>query len=312
MFNYRKILYAIFFVFLLTGCSTMAVSGPSGTNTGAPTPTVIQREWKFTQDIRARGKVVLVDQINLSFPISGHVLELLVTEGEFVQQGDEIARIDTTNLMAEASTAEGELIVAQKNLQRVMAGPHESQIVEAEIQVTAVASRGSVTMAQATQQASDLAAAQAQLDYLLAQPLPEDVAVAQAEVNRARYNVEAARSLLAQASLVAPMDGTVTEVFINVYEYAYSGQSVVQISDLTELNVEVEMDDLEIANVDIGDTLFVTFEALSGIEVEGKVVSIKPNEARNSDRDFIVLIELSEYPEGLRWGMTAEVTIPKQ
>jgi multidrug resistance efflux pump len=167
-------------------------------------------------------------------------------------------------------------------------------------------------IAEATAQAIDLADAEARLDYLLAQPLPEDVAVAEAELKQARLNVEAARARLNLATLVAPSEGTVTKVFVNAYEYASVGNPIVQMSDLTELVVEVEMDDIEVSNVDIGDVLLVSFDSLPGIAVEGSVISISPSEARTDERNFTVLVVLDTIPEGLRWGMNAEVIIPQK
>lgn len=308
LYNKNPLFFLVVIVLVLTGCNSQV----ENRSTQIPPTQVPELEFEFDQDIRARGKVVILDQLNLSFPFPGHIRELLLEEGDFVREGDEIARIDTVNIIAEIAWAEGALSVAQAKLEQVMAGPHEAEIAEAEIAVTSAASRESLTIVQATAQAYDLASAQARLDFLLAQPLPEDVAVAQAEVTQARMNVEAARASFEQASLFAPADGTVTEVFINAHEYANTGNPIVQLSDLTNLNVEVEMDDLEVASIDIGKMLLVTFEALPGVEVEGRVISILPNDARDGGRNFIVLIELDVIPEGLRWGMTAEVLVPQE
>ncbi|MCK5429009.1 MAG: efflux RND transporter periplasmic adaptor subunit [Anaerolineales bacterium] len=311
MLNKKYLRYGLLVIVLLltvTGCESQVENSP----TPLPTTQLSEPEFEFDQDIRASGKVIILNQMNLSFPISGHVLELTVQEGDYVQEGDLIAKLDTNSLIAEVARAEGALTVAQARLDRVMAGPHESEVTEAEIEVTAVASRPSLFIAEATAQAADLAVAQARLDYLLAQPLPEDIAVAQAEVKQARLNVEASRARLNLANLVAPADGTVTEVFINAHEYASVGNPIVQMSDLTQLVLEVEMDDLEITSIDLGDVLLVTFEALPGVVVEGSVISIMPNDARVGERNFTVLIVLDVIPEGIRWGMTAEVVIPQE
>jgi multidrug resistance efflux pump len=309
MTRYSKmgLIFLVGILLVITGCNSQVLSSPTQTSQiQAP-----DLEFKFDQDIRARGKVIVPDQLKLSFPFSGIVSELMVQEGGYVQEGSLIAKLDTSSLIADIAKAEGELTVAQARLDRVMVGPHESEILQAEIAVTAVASRPSVTIAEATAQAIDLADAEARLDYLLAQPLPEDVAVAEAELKQARLNVEAARARLNLATLVAPLDGTVTNVFINAHEYTNAGQPILELSDLTELVVEVKMDDIEVARIDIGDKLLMTFDALPGIEIEGRVISIMPNEGGDGERSFIVLFELDVQPEGLRWGMSAEVVVPQ-
>ena len=71
------------------------------------------------------------------------------------------------------------------------------------------------------------------------------------------------------------------------------------------------MNDFEVVNIDTGDILTVRFESLPDIEVEGRVLSINPNEG-GEDKNFSVLIGLETIPEGVRWGMTATVIIQQE
>lgn len=306
--NFKSsIIMIVIFVSVITSCSSPVENIASP----VPTPIFSAPEIDFNQDSRARGKVVRLDHWNLSFSIPGQVVELFIEEGDVVKAGDLVAKLDSTSLITQVVQAEGELSLAQAKLARVMKGPHEAEITEAEIAITAIAARRPLNSAQSTAQVYELAAAEARLDYLSAQPFPEDVAVAQAEVEQALLNAEAAKARLKMAGLFAPTDGTVTKVFVNANEYAGAGQPIMEISDLTKLFVEVEMDDLEVASLEIGDSLIVTFEALPGIDIEGQVIRIKPSEASDSERSFVVLLDMEEIPKGLRWGMTAEVVIPQ-
>ena len=136
--------------------------------------------------------------------------------------------------------------------------------------------------------------------------------MAQVEVERTKIKVDTARLRLLQADLVAPMSATVTKLFVNPYQYVGIGQPIVQLSDLTRLNVETEMNDNEVVGLMIGDVARVTFEALPGVEVKGVVVSIQPFDERQGGRNFVVVYELNEIPPGIRWGMSAEVYIPAE
>jgi multidrug efflux pump subunit AcrA (membrane-fusion protein) len=294
---------------VLTSCVPLQDSTFTPVTPNPPTP-IPEPTFEFSQDIQIQGEVVVLEHLNLSFPISGPVLELSVEQGDFVQTGNLIAMLDTRQLIADINRAEGELALAQARLDRASTGPHEAEIQEAAIAVTSIASQRVWTIATATAQASDIAVAQARLDLLLAQPFPEDVAVAEAEVKQAQLNLESSQARLELATLTAPTDGTVTEVYVNAYEYASIGQPIVQISNLSEMTAQFEMDDLEVVNLKIGDTMPVTFEALPGVEAIGRVVGIMPND--RGDRDFIVLFGLETVPEGVLWGMTAEIIIPQE
>jgi RND family efflux transporter MFP subunit len=265
----------ILLTFLTTGCSSIVENSPTEIYTSAD-PT-----FQFDQGMEARGKIILSHQLDLSFTISGNVVELLVEEGDRLNQGDMIARLDTKLLEQENSIAEADLKAAKANLERVLAGPSNAEIIQGE---------------------NDLIAAQA------IGPLPEEVAIAQADVDRAQTRVDSADARLEGSVLYAPINGTVLEVFVHAYEYAGTGQPVVRLSDLNDLSVEVLMDELDVVGLSIGDEVPVTFEALPGITTQAVIISFSPNLDINDSRDFKVKLKLLDVPENLRWGMTAEVS----
>jgi multidrug resistance efflux pump len=232
---------------------------------------------------------------------------VLVDEGEFVLAGDTLANLDTTMIQSNIAKYEGELSIAQAKLDLVLAGPHESEIKEAEIEVTAIAVQTPVSRAESTAQVSDLALAHSRLDYLLDLPRPEDVAIAQAEVNQAEKNLESAKKQLLLTSLIAPADGTVIRKILEAHEFTREGEVVIQMSDLRRLGIQTEMYDFEIARINEGDKVNVTFDALPSIEAEGTVYSFEPDETENKGGRYIVTIKLDDIPDGLRWGMTATV-----
>jgi HlyD family secretion protein len=300
-----------FLIMVLNGCAPQPAE-----NTPFPIQTPIasatEQEWDLETEIRASGEVVVTEVINLSFSMAGLLIELLVEEGDFVHAGDIIARLDTTTLDNDITRAEAALAVAQANLERVMAGPNEAEITEAENEVAAINAQRPIGIAQREIQTANLAAAQARLDFLLAQPLPEDVAVTEANVNQASINLEIARARLTLTELISPIDGNVTRVFVEAHEYTGTGLPIIQLSDLSRLRVETEVDDLTIVGLAIGDQVTVSFESLSGIEAKGVVTLITPNNTNNQDGMFVVMVGLTEIPDGVRWGITAEVEFPSQ
>ena len=81
-------------------------------------------------------------------------------------------------------------------------------------------------------------------------------------------------------------------------------------ADLDHLRVETtDLNEIDVARIQIGDKAQVTFDALPDLVVEGTVVSIAPKAAEGSGVNYPVIVELSEIPAELRWGMTAFVDI---
>lgn len=287
---------------MLVGCST-----PEPTEMLPLTPGASDlAQFQFAGSIVAgTGKVVLAQPADLSFATAGQVIELTVEEGDIVEAGQVLARLDTTVMDAALAHAESELAVSQADLATVQAGASEEQIREAEHLVDSAANNASLSLAQRD---AETAAAQARLDFLLALPQAEDLALAQAEVQEAQAAVAVAQSELEQSVMVAPVAGEVTMLFIDQYEYVKIGEAVIQIGDTSHLNIEVaDMSEFDVARVAVGDEATVMFEALSDVEVPGRVTGIIQSDAILAV--FTVTVEMADVPEGIRPGMTAYVDI---
>ncbi|MBL6965757.1 MAG: efflux RND transporter periplasmic adaptor subunit [Anaerolineales bacterium] len=164
---------------------------------------------------------------------------------------------------------------------------------------------------------SDLALAQAQLivaqreyETLQKGPDPDDIAVAEARLANAEAQLAAAEAALDDLVLNAPFDGTIGNLNIHTGEWVSPGQPVILLADLNHMQVETtDLNEIDVAQIKIGDIAIVTFDALPEALVNGTVVRIAPKDSEGSGVNYPVLIELDEVPVGLRWGMTAFVDI---
>jgi len=153
-----------------------------------------------------------------------------------------------------------------------------------------------------------------QLAYLVRTGTSQErLDAAQANIDRAQAAVDIAKAQLAQATLAAPFDGTIASVDISPAEFANPGQIVIVMGDLTHFQVETtDLSEKDVPAVKVGQTATVFIDAL-GQEFSGKVVDIaRFSETVGGDVVFKVTIELDEQPEGLRWGMSTEVTIESE
>jgi multidrug resistance efflux pump len=152
----------------------------------------------------------------------------------------------------------------------------------------------------------------AERDYELKKsgPDPEDVALAEARIDNAQAQLTAAEAALDDLLLLAPIPGTVTELSVKLGEWIAPGQPLLQLADLSELHIETtDLNEIDVARVNIGDTALVTFDALPDAVLNGKVTRIAPKASAGAGVNYTVWIELDEIPDALRWGMTAFVDI---
>lgn len=202
----------------------------------------------------------------------------------------------TEEFEIKVAQAEQRLAAAEAALDDLLDGPNQNAVAAAEAQVWAAA--------------AERAAAEAALNLLKAGPQAEAIEVSEAQVEQSRAALEAAQLNLEHATLVAPFDGTVSTVFIRNQEFVGVGQSIVLLADLNNLHIETtDLNEIDVARVQVGDKVDVTFDALPGITKDGTVESIAPKASEGSGVNFTVIVKLDDIPPEVRWGMTAFVDI---
>jgi multidrug efflux pump subunit AcrA (membrane-fusion protein) len=139
---------------------------------------------------------------------------------------------------------------------------------------------------------------------------PERREQARAYLEQSIANLQTARALLAQASLLAPFDATVIAINIHVGELAQPGQVVITLGDIADIQFETtDLSERDIPEVQVGQTVNIFIEALNA-SISGKVIRISPlPDTLGGDVVYPVTIELDEQVDGLFWGMSAEVEI---
>jgi HlyD family secretion protein len=159
---------------------------------------------------------------------------------------------------------------------------------------------------------SEAQLAEALEDYqtLLKGPDPKLVSLAEARLENARAALAAAESQLEDLEIKAPFSGTIGEVYIREGEWVSPGSPLVLMADLQHLRVETtDLNEIDVAQVEVGDQAVVTFDALPGVELQGTVRLISPKASEGSGVNYTVILEIPDFPDNLRWGMTAFVDI---
>jgi HlyD family secretion protein len=132
----------------------------------------------------------------------------------------------------------------------------------------------------------------------------------EARLQSAQSALDSAKYALAQGTLLAPFDGTIIEIDIEVGEIAQPGKIVIMEGDVVGMQIETtDLSERDVPAVQIGQTASVYFKPLD-VTVTGKVVRVSLiSETVGGDVVYPITVELDEQPEGLLWGMSAEVEI---
>jgi HlyD family secretion protein len=213
-----------------------------------------------------------------------------------------------------------DLEIAQTALDELRGGPHEGTVESSSAKVSAARAsvdeakanhakllRGATASQTAAAQAS-LAQAKANLASLLDGPSADAIAVAEAEVEQARLALMDANEALEQARITAPLDGIVTDVHVAAGEYA-SGDVVTLVS--TALYVVLNVDEVDIGALAVGQPASITLEAWPDTAIAGEIAAIAPNADISSDGivSFEVHIDLAETDLPVLVGMTANARL---
>ncbi len=152
--------------------------------------------------------------------------------------------------------------------------------------------------------------AQANLDLKKAQARPADVQSAQAQILSAQGQVLAAQSGLDNTRVIAPADGTITEVNIKKGEQATSLKTIMVLQDVGSLHVEANVSEANIATLSSGQEVDITFDSLgTDRHFKGKIQTVNPASTVVSGVvNYKITVSIEQMPE-IKPGMTANLTV---
>jgi HlyD family secretion protein len=191
--------------------ATLALAGmllsACGSTVAATVPTPLPPT-SIDSGVIAEGKVVPSAFVEVSFSSPGTVAELLVAEGDQVQAGAALARLDTRELELHLRQAEAAYAQADASYNDLRAGATPEQVALAKARVAqaeagATQTTGNVTASDIAAARAQLAQARARLSQLQAGPKDTEVTQSQAQVDQAQANLAAQRDALSLAKTSA-------------------------------------------------------------------------------------------------------------
>ncbi len=274
-------------------------------------------------DVFVMGLVVPVRHTHLSTSTAGHVIEVAVKEGDAVEAGDVLLRLDNELQQIAVTQAEAQLRIQQAEYAKLSAGvtPQEITIAETAVEIaeatltriedetprntaTAMDSAVSKTVAEA-----ELRRAEAELELLESGARAEELEAAAAAIAAAEADLQQKQLELAAAEIRAPYDGTVAAISVQVGNQVVASEPVIQFADMTAWQVTSnELHEINAVSLEIGDKAAITFDAIPDLELTGTLVHMRPvGDINDGAVTYTVVIAPDDWDPRIRWNMTAQI-----
>lgn len=246
-----------------------------------------------TDDARVKSNIV-----NVSTKVPGQIEELAVKEGDRVQAGQVIARIDSQALQIQVEQAQANLAAAQAKLASLQAGNRPQQVAQAEASVAQAEASlenarrdyertaklyedGALSAQQRDAALTALKVAQAQyeaarqgLSLAAEGAAAQDVDFARAQVAQAAAALKNARLQVDNSVITAPVAGIVAKLPVDRGEMVSVGQTIYSITNPADSWVEANIEETEIGRIASGEAVQFTVDAYPRQKFTGEVVEV--------------------------------------
>lgn len=219
----------------------------------------------LTQSVAATGKIQPEIEVMLSSEVSGEIIELPISEGNQVKKGDLLVRINPDLIQSALRQAEAGLQNAKAGLAQAEASLRNAQL-NFDRNKTLI-EKGVISKSEWDRTVADYEMAEATRNSAFF------------SVESARSNVQQGQDNLSRTSIFAPMSGTISKLSVELGERVVgtaqmAGTEIVRVANLSNMEVEVDVNENDIVKVSIGDTTEVEVDAYLKRVFKGVVTEI--------------------------------------
>ncbi len=256
--------------------------------------------------ISASGEVKPKKNVNISAQIPGRIIKIGVKEGQKVNAGDFLLKLDPSQYEANADR------------DRALIRSFKAELIKAE-----AAFKKDESFYQRQQQLFDekliskeqLEAAKAQ--YEISKATHQSILY---QIQQAEASLQSTLDNLSKTVYNSPIDGIITSLRVEEGEVAIIGTMnnpgtvLMTIADLSVMEVEIEVDETDVIGVRLGQKAEVRVDALPEQTILGKVTEIGSSALQKvttsqESKDFKVVITLENPPQSLKPGLSASADI---
>jgi multidrug efflux pump subunit AcrA (membrane-fusion protein) len=304
-----RILKIMLITFILGGL--LAIPGLSCTSESesavSESQIVTVQRGDLTIDITAAGNLALSLMEDLAFEMSGTVEEVLVEEGDSVEEGQVLAKLDTSEWDKELTKLEIDLLQAEINLRNAELAleqaeePYsrddiksaeaavdsaEASLEYAEWQLDEAEDLGDEELIRRYQSEviraeANFVSTEANLEAMEDAPDPDEVAIKELQLELAEARFEDAEEALEEAlengpEIIAPFDGFITRVNVEGGDEVLKGTVAVQLADPDSFEADILVSEMDILQVKLGGEAWVQVDAMQGLSLPAEVTHVSP------------------------------------
>lgn len=288
------------------GAGWLVFSAPAKDEVPRTTPVA---RGNIEETVLASGVIEASSLVSVGAEVSGRIKTLNVQLGDDVKAGDVIAEIDSLNQENAVKAAQASLAntQAQKTIQAANLAQAKTALERAE-----------KLSPQKLISDADLQTAQ-----LAVQTAEGQLQAIDAQIDQAQINVEAAQLNLDRTKIVAPSDGTVVAVSVEVGQSVNANNSsptIVKLANLDKMVVKAEISEADVPRVEPGQKVYFTILGDPDTRIDATLRAVEPapdsiasDDASSSTSATAVyyngLFDVDNPDHKLRISMTAQVTI---
>lgn len=263
--------------------------------------------------VTANGKIQARKKVDLSALVMGQITNLAVKEGDKVRKGQLLLQIDKAQLAAAAQGSEASLAAMRHDLDAARANAAQAKL--------------DYQRAKQNYDAHILAEADYQKAKSTLDTADATLAATEQRMRQAMATVAGSRDSLSKTTVVAPLGGVVTALPVKEGEVTVigtmnnPGTQLLTISDMSEVEAVMMVDETSVPQVKIGQTANLTVDAYPNQTFKGTVTEVGSSPIAKNDPDLLALtanseainfkvkIRLDNPPESIRPGfsVTAEI-----
>jgi HlyD family secretion protein len=247
----------------------------------------------ITQTVSTNGKVVPTQDFQAHTASGGEVKNLYVSLDQKVKAGQELIRMDDSEALKNLASAKASLASAKASLSAMEHGGTQDERISAtsdldtallqqkqaqasltslqKLQAQGAASANEVANAQQRVSDANIKVTQLQTRHS-GRYSSDDMAAQRAQVAQAQAALDAAQGALASVDVRAPFAGTVYAIPVSQYDYVNAGEALLDVADLTKLEVLAYFDEPEVGKLAIGQPVKIVWDAKPGLSWHGHIL----------------------------------------
>jgi HlyD family secretion protein len=276
--NRKRILIGLLVILVLAGAGGAAYYYRKSPGPTVTVETVRTRDLEAV--VSASGKIQPKRLVNISADTAGRVVDLAVNEGDRVTRGQFLLQIDPKSLRSRVDSGAASLQAAESSLEQQRQAVETARVQLDQAQKVLARQRDLWSQQLTTRESLEKADSDVRAAESTLREREKQVAAQAARLDQERATLESARYDLSKVRIESPIDGIVTRRNIQEGETAMigtmnnAGTVLLTLADMSVIQAEVEVDETNIPNVNIGQPATITIDALPDRKFKGHVSEI--------------------------------------